>query len=462
MANIAHWRRHVNVNLLNDPAVSEVLSPSTIESHCRAVGHRWRESFWSPSTTLITFLLQVLDGAKTLRSAVALLLTQRAAGGQSDLPSADPTAFCQARKRLPHQVLARILRAVNARIRALVRTDHRWLGRRVWVVDGSSASMSDTPELQEAYPQPCGQSAGCGFPVVQFVALFCWSTGAVVDLVVDSIRPHELNLVRKLYHWFKAGDVVVADRAYGAYVDMVRLLQQGVDCVFRLHQRRSCDFRQGQRLGPDDRLVTWKKPRRWLASCGVSEQAFKHLPETLTVRLVRIAQAPRGFRSRTIVVVTTLLDPIEIPADEIRALYRDRWTAELNLRSLKITLGMDILRGQSLDVVHKEIAMHLLAYNLIRLVMWKAARRHGRSLHRLSFAGTLHRLRAALPLLMSQRNRQCSIELFDQLLTWIANDLVPDRPNRVEPRRVKRRPKQYSRLVKPRQWYREHAHTGAR
>ena len=234
--------------------------------------------------------------------------------------------------------------------------------------------------------------------------------------------------------------------------------------LFRSHQRRKADFRCGKTLGHDDRLVIWTRPERWFPSFGVSREEFAQLPETLPVRLVRIAQTPRGFRSRTIVVVTTLLDPIEAPADEIRALYRDRWTVELNFRSLKTHLGMDILRSQSPDMVRKEIAMYLLAYNLIRLLMWQAAREHHRDLHRLSFTGTLHRLRTACPLLVF-RSTRCAGELarlWNQLLAWIASDSVPDRPNRLEPRRRKRRPKEYSLLQQPRAYYRLHGDLHAR
>jgi len=173
---------------------------------------------------------------------------------------------------------------------------------------------------------------------------------------------------------------------------------------------------------------------------------------------------PKGFRSRTVVVVTTLLDPIATPADAIRALYRDRWTAELRLRDLKTSLGMEVLRGQSLDVVRKEIAMHVLAYNLIRLLMWQAAREHGVALHRLSFTGTLHRVRVVLPLLMflSHHRADRHTRLSGQLLKWIAQDILPNRPDRIEPRRKKRRPKEYSLLVKPRAWYRLHGDPDAR
>ncbi len=464
MASLAGWKDSVKQNLVVDPTFGRVLSRERIESFCRGAGHVWRPSFWNPSVTVWTFLWQVLDGAKTLRAAVATLLVQWAAQGNATLPSPDPTAYCQARRRLPIEVILQLLVHLTLRMRNLVTPGTGWRGRRVWAVDGSSVSMPDTPALQKVFPQPPGQRPGCGFPVAQFVALFCWTTGAVVDVIIDTIIPHEVTLFRRLWHHFQPGDVVLGDRAYGSYVDLARLQQRGVFAVCRLHQRRAADFRMGKRLGHDDQLLAWSRPERWIPSCGINEDEFEQLPPTLTIRQVRIAQTPRGFRSRTIVVVTTLLDPIEDPADEIRALYRDRWTVELNLRSLKTHLGMDVLRGQSPDVIRKEIAMHLLAYNLIRFLMWQAAQRHGRDLHRLSFTGTLHRLRAAWSrLTLDRRTRNCDAEeLTPQLLAWIAYDLVPYRPDRVEPRRRKRRPKEFSLLQQPRSYYRQHGDQHAR
>jgi hypothetical protein len=453
MANIAHWRRHVNDCLLTDSILSNALSAESVEAECRSAGYRWRVSFWSPPITLLTFVLQVLSAEKTLRAAVAALLIRLAAQGRQDLPSQDPTAYCQARQRLPGQVITAILAATAQQIHKTGTAEHRWLGRRVRVFDGSTASMPDTPELQEAFPQPSAQKPGCGFPVAQFVAMFCWSTGAVLDVEVDTLRPHELTLFRKMWHHFKAGDVVLADRAYGAYVDMARLRQRGVDCVFRLHQRRMVDWRRGKRLGPGDRLVTLKRPAQYLPSCGISRREFRRLPETLTVRLVRIKREQPGARTREMTIVTTLTDPVEVPADKIRSLYRDRWTAELNLRSLKTALKMEVLRGESPDVVRKEIAVHLLVYNLIRLLMWQAAVQHGRDLHRLSFTGTLHRIRAALPYI-SAMTGQGTAYLLAYLIQSIADDHVPHRPDRVEPRRIKRRPKPYDLLTRPRHEYR--------
>ena len=461
MADLTPWRRKLKSALLFNSILTQALSAEAIEAACRALGHEWRDTFWNPTTTLVTFLFQVLSAEKTLRAAVADLLAQLAALGRRHLPSPDPTAYCQARQRLPAEVLVGLLGSVVERMKGLPQSTLTWLGRRVWIADATTVSMSDEPELQTAFPQPSAQKRGCGFPVARLEALFCWATGAIVDGVIGSLHTAELPLFRKLWHHFQPGDVVLCDRAYCAYVDMVRLLQRGVFCVFRLHHGRNADFRRGKRLGKNDRLVTWQRPQ-WLKSMGISKEEFAALPETLTVRMVRVASAPKGFRSRTIVVATTLLDPIETPADEIRALYRDRWMAELNLRSIKVQLGMDILRGKSVDVVTKEIIMHLVEYNLIRLLMWHAAREHDCDLHRLSFTGTLHRWRDVLPLMLRARSRAEALQLVTCLLRWIAADPVPDRPNRVEPRRKKRRPKAYSLLNKPRSWYHRHGDASAR
>lgn len=478
MAIFAPLGPRVNRSTLADPMARGVLAPATIEAFARAAGHRWRRSYWSPYVTFITFLLQVMDGAKTLRSAVAqrhihtlagdtapdaaarqreLVRRNPSAGPAKNaaaLPSPDPSAYCQARKRLPLEVIHQAFIALAERLWADRDATANWCRRRVWVVDGSSVSMPDTRELQEKFPQPAAQRPGCGFPIAQFVAVFCHATGAIVDLAVDALRPHELTLFRRLWQRFAPGDVVLGDRAYGAYTDMAQLLARGVFGVFRLHQKRKVDFRKGLRLGRGDVITVWTRPAQWLASCGLSRDEFEQLPATLRVRLVRITHAIKGFRNRTIVVATTLLDPVETPADEIRALYRCRWTAELNLRSLKTHLGMEVLRSKSVEVVAKEIAMHVLVYNLARVAMWRVAQQAGCDPRRLSFTGTLHRLRHALPLLFLHASPPVgAIELLRYLVDAIARDRVPDRPDRYEPRRVKRRAKPHDLLLKPRSWY---------
>jgi hypothetical protein len=462
MASLSHWRRQLNSGLLFGPVVREILSLEHIEEQCRRAGHQWRDSFWSPSVTLLTFLLQVLSGEKTLRSAVAALLTQLAARGIEHRPSVDPSAYCQARRRLPLGVVGQLSDELASRMQTQVSEEYRWHGHRIVKVDGTTVSMPDTPGLQKAFPQPETQKPGCGFPIARLVVLFSWATGAVIREVAGNLHVAENNLFRAHYaDWIESGDVVLADRHYCSYVDLARLSAQGVFVVYRLHQRRPADFRTGRKLGRNDRLVTWRRPELWLPSFGISREDFERLPETLTVRIIRISHVPKGFRSHTVVVVTTLLAPVAYPAAEIGGLYRDRWTVELNLRSLKTHLGMDILRGQSEDVVRKEIAVHLLDYNLIRLLMWRAAREHARNLHRLSFTGTLHRVRQLAPSMLLAPDRNDG-RMLTALLAWIASDLVPDRPNRIEPRRKKRRPKEYSLLNKPRRWYHLHGDIGAR
>ena len=236
---------------------------------------------------------------------------------------------------------------------------------------------------------------------------------------------------------------------------LAELLARGCDAVFRLHggRSRTVDFRKGKRLGRQDRRVTWDRPT--VRPRGLSRQQWMSLPEQLTMRIIRFTTQVPGFRSRTIVVATTLLDPVAYPAQEIAALYGDRWTVELRLRDIKTTMQMDVLRGKSADIVRKEILMHLLAYNLIRALMWQAAQKHGRPLHRLSFAGTVEHLNALAPYLWLYGGTRRSGIVYALLLEWIARDKLPHRPGRIEPRAVKRRPKEYDRLNRPREELRQ-------
>jgi len=425
-------------------------SGAEIEAACQAESYRWRDRFWTPLRTVWTFLIQVLHVGSSCREAVAIVLSHRAATGGGPTISADPSAYGAARGRLPLEVIRRGVRSVGQALREEVGQTIRWCDRRVCVVDGSSCSMPDTPDLQAAFGQPDGQAQGCGFPVAKIVALFCWASGALLEAATGPWWMSELSLWRGLWHLLAPGDVIVADRFYCNYADMAGLLELGCDSVFRLHHRRRADFRQGKALGRQDRLVCWRRPVCSARPRGMSRREWGRLPRQLTMRLIRVQTGVRGFRSRTIHVATTLLDPVAYPREQIAALYRDRWLVELRLRDIKTTLGMDVLRGRSADVVRKEIYMHLLAYNLIRGLMWEAASAHGAPLHRLSFAGTVDRLNAVMAYLWLYGDGPMAKKLLALLLEWIATDPNPRRPNRVEPRAVKRRPKGYARLNKPR------------
>jgi hypothetical protein len=426
---------------------------SEVEAACEEQEHVWRDRFWTPLRTISTFLLQALHPGSSCREAVALTLGQEAAAGPKDrpLPSGDPSAYAQGRKRLPLEVLRAGVRQVGQRLRDEVASTLTWCNRRVWLVDGTSCSMPDTPNLQKTFGQPTGQAPGCGFPVAKVVGLFCWASGAVLEAAVGPLRMSELSLWRTLWKRLSPGEIVLGDRFYCTFFDFVGVMRQGCDAVFRLHARRPTDLRRGRRVGRNDRLVTWVRPIWSARPTGMRWREWESLPETLTLRLIRFSVDIPGFRSRSITVATTLLDPVAYPASQIAALYRDRWLIELRFRDIKITLGMDVLRGKSADVVQKEILVHLMAYNLIRALMWQAAARHGCALHRMSFAGTVGRLNSVMPYLWLLEGSSRAERLYELLLQWIAEDPLPDRPNRLEPRVVKRRPKQYTFMKRPRQ-----------
>lgn len=432
-----------------------VLSNESVESACAAVGHRWRRCFWTPARTLWTFLLQVLHPDCSCRASVAMALAEQAAAGSGPGMSADPSAYSQARGRLPTDVLRQCMHTAARTVRQAVGDAYLWFGRRVWLVDGTRCSMPDTPSLQRAFGQPDGQQPGCGFPVATLTALFCWATGAVLDVAIGPYRDSELRLWRCLWTSLRPGDLIVGDRFYCSYADLGGLIRRGCDAVCRLHQRRKVDWRGGRKLGPDDRLAQWERPAKHARGHNVSVRQWWRLPETLDVRLIRGVVGTPGFRTRQIIVATTLTDPIAYPAGTILELYGDRWTVELRLRDIKTTLGMDLLRGKSPSMVRKEIYMHLLAYNLIRPLMVCAAITHGRDLHRLSFAGTVQHTDAVLPYLHLYAGTSRGDRLVGLLLNWIAHDTVPDRPGRAEPRARKRRPKKYALLNRPRQQMRQ-------
>jgi hypothetical protein len=451
MASITHFQDVLQKQWFQKiKFIGEYLRQQDLTAAAAAADYHWRNRLWPPMQMLWAFLVQVLHPGWSSAAAVAEVLAEHAAAGQPLKASADPSAYCQARQHVPESVDRHALRTVGQRLQAKVGESYRWCGRRVWVVDGSSCSMPDTPELQAAFGQPTGQKAGCGFPVAKLVAMFCWASGAVLDVAIGAYRGNELSLWRQLWDQLQAGDVVLGDRFFGAYGELALLAARGCDGVFRLWGSRASklDLRRGQRLGPQDRLLVWSKPQERPRT--LSPEEFTSLPATLTVRVLRFHTQVKGFRSRTVLVATTLRDPVAYPREQIAALYGDRWTVELRLRDLKTTLRMEVLRGQSPDVVRKEILLHFLAYDLIRALMWQAAQEHGRPLHRLSFAGTMQRFQAIAPYLCLFRGTARATEMYQLLLFWIASDIVPDRPHRVEPRVVKRRPKPHKLLTRPR------------
>ncbi len=324
-----------------------------------------------------------------------------------------------------------------------------WRGRPVKVVDGTGLSMPDTASNQAAYPQPLSQKSGCGFPLMKVVGIFSVASGALLHFCRDTHNVHESQLFVNLWPHLLEGDVVLGDRGFCSFLALGSLLAKGVDSVMRLHQTRLVDFRRGKRLAKDDRLILWhRSPQRRTEH---HPEKLAALPPTMTVRQIRSHVQIKGFRSRTIILVTTLLDPVAYPADEIRQLYFQRWSVELHFREIKTLLALDVLRCLSPAMVEKELLLHVIAYNLVRTVMQTAAIRHQVDLERLSFKGaldTLNHFADAVHAAHGKPRRQT--ELLDAMFELIAQDQLAIRPNRSEPRVKKRRPNAYPFLTKPR------------
>jgi hypothetical protein len=423
--------------LRQDPG--ESLDRAAVERACRDVGHSWRDGVLAPFATLRWFLLQVLSGNTAVEHVATL-------AGKAFTDS----AYCQARARLPLAALRALLRRLVASF-APATHDRLWRGHRTFLVDGSAFSMPDTPALQAAFGQPGNQAPGCGFPVAKILALFHAGTGLLIEVVAAPLRTHDMSRADAVHPALEAGDVLVGDRGFCSFAHLALLTRRGVHAVFRIHQKQIVDFAPGRpharrghqaakglprsrwlrALGPMDHVVEWPRPDErpeWM-----SAERFAALPETLTVRELRYAIDRPGFRVRAVTLATTLLDGAAYPAEALAELYGARWAVETNLRHLKQTMRMDVLRCKSADGVLKELTVYAMVYNLVRGVMGEAARRQGVDADRVSFIDAMRWLLGAgagedLPRLKVNRGR----------------------PGRVEPRVRKRRPKQYSLMKEPR------------
>jgi hypothetical protein len=424
-----------------------LLSQDRILKAFEAARATWQGWVYTPAVTVWVFLSQCLSPDHSCRDAVARLIAWRVAQGRSPC-SAETGAYCTARADVPEEALHGLVRESGKQVEDESPEAWFWHGRRVRVVDGSTITMPDTPENQAAYPQQKNQKPGCGFPMARILVIFSLSVGTVLEAAIGKYtgkQTGENSLFRSLYDALSEGEIVVADRYFSGWSDIALPRQRGIDIVIRKHQARRTDFRTGERLGKDDHLIAWPRPQRpkWM-----SAEQYATLPSALTLREIRIRVAQKGFRTKSLVVVTTLLDAEQYPPEEIALLYRRRWQAELHLRSLKTVLQMDHLRCKTPQRVRNEFYTHLLGYNLIRGVMAAAAIESGQSPWEISFKGTLQTLHQFLPILLSRVSSEAWCEA---LLTAVATHLVGNRPDRFEPRLVKRRPKPYKHL-------REHRH----
>ena len=426
----------------------DMLGGTLVESALAEEKLEFRIRIYTPLVTLWTFLTQILDQDHSCRQAVSRLIAFLVSQGQPAV-SPDTGNYCKARKRLPLSFIVRLVRKTGQVLQGKASPTWLWKGRAVFMVDGSTASMPDTSANQRAFPQPRSQKPGLGFPIARFVAIICLATGAVLDLAIGPYkgkRTGETSLLRSLLGRLTKGAILLGDRYFASYFGIALLMHHGVDGVFRMHQRRKTDFRRGRCLGIEDHLVRWQKPQRpeWM-----DEATYEQIPDEMWVRELRFRVQQPGYRVHEIVLVTTLLDAIDYTKEELADLFLKRWNIELDMRSIKIVMQMDVLRCKSPELVEKEIWVHMLGYNIIRAFMATAAMKNGAKPRELSFKGTLQAL-SAFRDSMRTAEPQRRAELWEAMFVVIGYDRVGDRPGRVEPRCKKRRPKPYRMLTIPR------------
>jgi hypothetical protein len=419
-------------------------------------GDNSRDRVYSVRRTFWGFLYQVLNPSCPCREIVRQI---QALFCLEDLGSVDEgtSAYCQARLRLPLDTLQRVRQAVADRAdRLLGDAQQLWHGLRPKVIDATTVTMPDTLKNQRAYPQSRAQKPGCGFPLMRIVGIFSLSSGVLLDAQKGNKHQSELALLYKLLDHFKPRDVVVADRGFCNFVLIAVLLLRGVGSLFRLHQARQVDWRKGKRLGKNDRLFTWVKPLpkpRYLPHF-----LWKRIPSELPVRVLRFQLKVPGFRPESVTLVTTLIDAKKYPAEEVARLYVRRWKIELWFRDIKTSMAMEVFRCKSPRMVHKELEMFLIAYNLIRALMAEASAIYEVPLDRISFKGTVDATRQFSIAIVQARSKKKQRQLVNELLTVLARDQLPVRPGRREPRAVKRRPKPFPLLNQPRHRFKEIRH----
>ena len=408
-------------------------------------GVKFRDRLFSPATTIWGFLSQVLSDDHSCRDAVSRILAHRAATG---LVSCSPntTSYCDARTRLPTAVLRTLAKRTAQQLQETLPEGWKWNGRNVFIADGTHVSMPDTPENQEAYPQPVVQQPGIGFPLARLAVLLSLATGACHDLAIAPYAGKgtgETTLLRQLYASLKSGDVVLADALFDNYFVFCELRQLGIDLVARVQAERVGSTTIESR--PDGDIIVWRRPNK---PRGMSGEQYRSYPESLTVRQVSVDARDKNSRAEQFKVVTTILDAL-IDGSQIGGLYERRWDGEVDIRSIKSTMKMDILRCKTPEMVRKEIWVHLLAYNLLRTVMAVAAAEIEVEPRKISFKGAKQTLTAFAPKLEAARPEQRA-GLVGALLKAVGCHRVGNRPGRWEPRARKRRPKPSKRLNQPR------------
>jgi len=427
-----------------------LLRPNEFGAHSRSRIFNKENTFWA-------FFSQVLDADGGCVEVVKKLKAYAAAKSSIEL-SVSSGSYCKARSKLSEDNLQQILNHTAQRAEGLPKNE-ALNNRRVVVVDGTGISMPDTLANQEQWPQISSQKTGCGFPTARICACFSLETGHLLSYELGNKKSHELRLLRKQHAAFKAGDIFLGDKGFCSYYDVDAFQKRGVDSVVTLARRPPVGESECLRkLGPNDLLIAWKKPY-WQKQLAYTRKEWEQLPSRLILRQIKVDVAQPGFRVKSFYIITTLVDPIAYPAHDLAELYFRRWEVELNFRDIKTTMGMDILRCKTPAMIRKEILMHFIAYNAVRVLIYEASEEKNIDPRRISFKGAVQSLRHWEPHLnRTQLSRSEKFRLISVLYESISQKLIPDRPGRREPRCIKRRPKNYQYLTAPRHEMKEILH----
>jgi hypothetical protein len=416
-----------------------------------------RRRLFSKENTFWAFFSQILDADGGCKEVIRKLQAYASIKGVQ-IPSSSTASYCTARKKLDEGMLSDILEHTSEQLEKLPETG-LLNNRRVIVVDGTGVSMPDTVMNQKAWPQSSMLKAGCSFPVAHICACFSLQTGGLLSFGIGNKKSSELTMFREQWEIFNEDDIFLGDKGFCSYFDMAELKKCKVDSVLTLARR--APFTAGacqKKLGANDLLISWERPKH-TKKLAYSREQWEELPEKLFLRQIRVEIAYPGFRKQSFYIVTTLLDAVQYPAEEIAELYFKRWDVELSFRDLKTTMGMDVLRCQSPEMIRKEILMHFIAYNCIRRLMYEAAEEAHIDTRIVSFKGSLQALRNWEPHMnQAQLSRAEQFRLISDLYDAITDVPIYQRPGRNEPRCVKRRPKNYQRMTAPRHEMKEIQH----
>jgi hypothetical protein len=411
----------------------------------------FRDRAYAPDVTLMAFCTQLISSDSSCREVVTKLNRDRTKSGLMPI-SSSTSAYCQARSRLSLGLIKDLAIESGEFMEKAVPSEWLWKGHHLKLIDGSTLSMPDTPENQQRWPQHDQQDEGIGFPIMRIVGVLSMATAACLGLAYGPYQGKETGehaLARQLLPLIHQKDILLADRYYCSYFLIAQVLAQGADLITRLHGARNYDFRRGHRLGEGDHIVELVKPPipKWM-----DQETYDSIPETLELREMKSDH--KDEHGDEVIIVTTLLNPETYPRSEVLGAYRLRWNVELDLRSLKTVMGMDILSCKSPEMIEKEVWTYILAYNLIRQLICQAAEKHKVEPRRISFTGAIQTFNAFLPLI-NVGPPEFSKRMYDAMIDIIAQHKIPNRPGRSEPKAIKRRPKAYPRLTKPRSQFKK-------